>query len=846
MNKLVTCLLCFPLCFLVFSCSRENKNFDPSAVALRWKLVRNDYKDPGQFLASLTVRNTSDQKLPEKGWKLYFSLRYHGHDLTSVSPDFTIEHVSGDLFSVQPSGHFKGLGAGDSVALDYTGKKRVANFQDVPGGFFWVSDDAAQSAVSLLAPTVYTDAGSEKLPATDAGAIYTSNSNIEDIPAGKLPLVFPTPAQYTPADESFSLDPSVVITGDREFETEGRYLSGELEKVIGSKLAIQNDDGGKPAIVLRKKKLGPEAYHLKVSAEQILIEANDGRGIFYGIQSLKTMLPPAAWKSPQPTIALSGADINDGPRFAFRAFMLDVARNFHSKEEILKVLELMSLYKLNVFHFHLSDDEGWRLEIPGLPELTEVGAKRGFPFDKNQQLHPSYKSGVASESPGTGYYTRADYIEIVRYAATRHIRVIPEIESPGHARAAIKAMEARYTKYAQQGFEGDATRYLLHDAGDQSVYLSNQYFRDNVMNVAMPSTYAFIEKVIDEIIQMHKEAGAPLTAIHMAGDEVPFGSWEKSPKVLAFLQDHPEIKSTRGLWGYYFEEMKALLRKKGLSIYGWQELVVGTQTEGDGAHVINPSFVSDDLQVDAWWNMYGNEDVPYKLANTGYKTVMTCFDHLYFDLAYRESFDEPGDAWVGYLDIDKIFAFIPFDYYRNFKTDVKGKAVPENYFDGKEKLTEKGRSNIVGIQGALWGENLVSSELMEYLLIPRLLALSERAWAPDPAWAREQNDAVAEKMFRDAWSQFVNVLGKRELPRLDYYQGGVSYRIPSPGAIVRDGNVTANIQLPGLAIRYTTDGTDPGPESNLYAGPLSGKTMVKLRAFDSRGRGSNTITIINK
>lgn len=279
-------------------------------------------------------------------------------------------------------------------------------------------------------------------------------------------------------------------------------------------------------------------------------------------------------------------------------------------------------------------------------------------------------------------------------------------------------------------------------------------------------------------------------------------------------------------------------------MYGWQELAIGTQTE-DGIHVINSAFISDDLQVDAWWNMHGNEDVPYKLANAGFKTVMTCFDQLYFDLAYQKSFDEPGGAWIGYLDIDRIFAFIPFDYYRNFKNDVRGEPYPKNYFNGKERLTEKGKSNIVGIQGALWGENLVSSQLMEYMLIPRMLALAERAWAPDPLWAQEQNSVQSQNMFNESWNSFVNILGKRELPRLDFYNGGVDYRIPTPGARIFEGKVSANIQLPGFIIRYTTDGKEPDPESKPYESPVADKALIKLKAFDQRGRSSHAISIEN-
>jgi hexosaminidase len=242
--------------------------------------------------------------------------------------------------------------------------------------------------------------------------------------------------------------------------------------------------------------------------------------------------------------------------------------------------------------------------------------------------------------------------------------------------------------------------------------------------------------------------------------------------------------------------------------------------------------------------LYGSEDVPYKLANTGYKTVLTCFDHFYFDLSYQNSFDEPGDGWVGFLDIDKTYSFIPLDYYKNSKTNLRGEPLPENFFEGKERLSEKGKQNIVGIQGALWGENLVSSELMYYLLLPRLMALAERAWAPDPAWSKIPNPTESE-MYQKSWSLFCNILGKRELPKLDYYNGGFMYRIPRPGATIMQGKVNANIQLPGLTMRYTIDGSEPDGMSRIYSEPVAART-VKLNAFDSRGRKGKTIVVVNQ
>ncbi|MEZ4900271.1 MAG: family 20 glycosylhydrolase [Spirosomataceae bacterium] len=175
------------------------------------------------------------------------------------------------------------------------------------------------------------------------------------------------------------------------------------------------------------------------------------------------------------------------------------------------MLDLMGFYKLNVLHLHFSDDEGWRIEIPSLPELTQVGAVRGHTNTPHKYLQPSYGSGPeAAQNAGTGHYSRQDFIEILRYANARHIKVIPEIEAPGHARAAVKAMEARYVAKMAAGEKEEAEKYLLHDPTDRSVYRSVQMWNDNVMNVAMPSVYRFLETVFRRAVSMYREANAPL------------------------------------------------------------------------------------------------------------------------------------------------------------------------------------------------------------------------------------------------------------------------------------------------------------------------------------------------
>ncbi|HEV8081695.1 MAG TPA: family 20 glycosylhydrolase [Chitinophagaceae bacterium] len=392
-----------------------------------------------------------------------------------------------------------------------------------------------------------------------------------------------------------------------------------------------------------------------------------------------------------------------------------------------------------------------------------------------------------------------------------------------------------------------AEEYLLHDHKDSSLYLSNQGFNDNVIDAALPSVYRFFEKVIDELQIMYAEANVPLTAIHVAGDEVPDGSWKKSPSIKMLQQKDTSIKSMTDVWKYYFSKIKFMLRAKNIAVYGWEELAIGTQTaDGSRKVLYNPDFIKDSVQLDAWWSISGNEDIPYKLANTGYKVVLSNVDYFYFDLAYAKDFDEPGDAWVGYLDIEKTFSFIPFDYYKNATEDIRGNLLPPLYFANKEKLTEAGRKNIGGIQGALWAENLTTSQSMEYLLLPKLMVLAERAWVKSPDWAIEKDTFKAQQLYKYNWSVFVNQLGKRELPRLNFYHHGYNYRIPAVGALVINHKVNANVQLPGFIIRYTTNGSTPTIQSNIYKEPVEEKGVIKFKVFNNTGRSGAATAIRNK
>jgi hexosaminidase len=352
-----------------------------------------------------------------------------------------------------------------------------------------------------------------------------------------------------------------------------------------------------------------------------------------------------------------------------------------------------------------------------------------------------------------------------------------------------------------------------------------------------------VETVINDIAGIYKEAGAPLKTINFGGDEVPAHVWEKSPAYLTLKAAHPEIQSTADLWYYFYGKVNQLVKAKGLYLSGWEEMALRKTTlDGNPVYLPNPDFSAEHLQAEVWNNTLGdgNEDLAYKLANAGYKVVLTCVTNLYFDMAHYKSFDEPGYYWGAFADIDKPFSFIPYDYFKNSKVDRNGLPLNRNIFIGKQRLTDYGKSNIIGIQSAVWGENIKSTQRLEYMMLPRLLGFAERAWAKNPDWATERDTAKSQELYQQAWINFLNVLGKRELPRLDYLNGGYGYRIPKPGVILQDDKYLANEQFPGLTIRYTENGKEPDAKSPVYKDPVTnGNSEIKFKAFNNKGRGSN-------
>ncbi|TCC96439.1 family 20 glycosylhydrolase [Pedobacter hiemivivus] len=799
-----------------------------------------------QTLSVLTITNKGKQIFPAAGWTLYFNsrpLNVDGPDATAAK----IKQVNGDLFQLLPLNGFAALKPGAS-AKNKVLSTEVKNKTDLSSGFYLVWDHAPSKGYNIELTNINPVAQVDKLEIQVAEHTFHQNKTIKDIPLTNLPKIFPTPISYQETKGVFKLTPQVAIVADNTFKKDAGLFAEELLKVLGKKPVIA-EAGTTNAIILKKGVVsGAESYKLSVTPQRILITANDAAGAFYGLQSLKTLFPPTSWEAVQKEIGVPAVEVEDAPRFGFRGFMMEVARNFQSKKEVLKVLDLMALYKMNVLHFHLNDDEGWRLEIPGLPELTTVGSQRGHSVDEMTCILPSYGSGAdKGVNSGSGFYTRNDFIEILKYATARHIRVVPEIETPGHARAAIKSMNARYARFMKEGKKEEAERYLLRDLNDKSVYESVQGFNDNVINVALPSAYNFLEKVVDEMRAMYVAADAPLATIHFGGDEVPEGVWEKSPLVAELLKKDPSIKGVDEMWHYYFNKINIMLKSKGLYLSGWEEIgLKKALVNGQKKMVLDERFTQENFHADVWNNLKGNEDLAYKMANAGYKVVLTPVTNLYIDMATTKSFEEIGQYWGGYVDVDKPFYFIPYDMFKNIQEDERGNPIDRKKLEGKEKLTEFGKSNIVGMQAPLWSEIIKSHERFEYLLLPKLFGIAERAWSKDPEWATEADPAKSTALYNQAWSEFVNILGKREMPRLNHYSGGFNYRIPTAGVVVEGGQVTANVQLPGYIIRYTTDGTVPTVKSQIYSKSIQSKGTLQFRVFNTEGKAGRSVKVFNK
>lgn len=819
-------------------------------LRLQWEVERTVFTPPardGRSRSVLTLTNLDSRPLPAQGWAIYFNAMAGVVLGPALEGHARFEQVGGTLYRLRPATGFKELAKDQAVRIVFLHPEVMIKTDKAPQGPYLVFDQAPETGLAisdyrLLMPSrpEQLDTGpADGVPYTTPETTYQRNANIADLAENALPPVFPTPAKYQRRGGDLRWTSLPVVLAPPALRNEVAFARALLKPYFAD--GPRQAGAASPPLRLGIGPVtgqdSPEAYELTVDPAGITLIGNSAAGVAHGLRSLRDLLPV----QPQPgkEVLLPALTLADAPRFEYRGVQMDVARNFQDKATVMRLLDLMARYKLNKFHFHLTDDEGWRLEIAGIPELTEVGARRGHTLEAGKHLQPAYGSGPDLGDPhGSGYYSRADYIEILKYAAARHIEVIPEIEMPGHARAAVKAMESRHRQLALAGNK-DARRYLISDPADKSVYRSPQLYTDHVINPGLPSTYAFIDKVVAEVARLHRQAGVPLRTLHVGGDELPNGVWEKSPACQA-LKQRLKLAGTADLWDHFYKRVDAILRKHGLVASGWEELGVRKTTlRGETKIIANPEFLRRGVSVYVWNNLDDAQDLAHRLANAGYKTVLAPVTNLYFDMAHNKNPEEPGHNWGSYLDLDTVFDFIPLDLTRQSVTD----ATPS---PGREGLTDYGRGNVRGLEATLFSETLRDPARIDYMLLPRLLGLAERAWAADPAWVSEADPAKAKILHDAAWSVFAHQIGKRVLPRLAADRPDLKYRIAPPGLKRVEGKVLVNHQLPGFTLRYTTDGSEPGVGSPLVAGPIEAPGIVQVAAFDRNSRRGRASRIDNR
>ncbi len=534
----------------------------------------------------------------------------------------------------------------------------------------------------------------------------------------------------------------------------------------------------------------PEFYRIIISTDSVVVEYASERALKIANRVLSTHNYLPGDGTPLPC-----AVIEDYPDLPYRAVMIDIARNFQRVNDLQTVVQMLARYRLNTLHFHFCDDEAWRLEIPGLPELTNVGSRRGYTLDEKNHLVQIFAgNGDPNTAEGTanGYISRGEFIEFLRYCQEYGIDVVPEIESPGHARAAIKSMEARYRN------TGDASYRLIED-GDTSRYTSAQAFHDNVMNPALPGPYKFMEKVIDEIALMYKEAGVPLTAIHIGGDEVPRGAWNGAPSALALIKNK-NLKGEKGLHAYFVQQLAKILSQRGIKMNGWQEIAVGHTPE------YNAEIAPLVGGVNCWSTLpsHGHGGVTREAVNAGYPIILSNVNHFYLDMTYNYHPLEKGLNWGGTVDEFNSLAGYPAELC---PTDS----------------TTPGR--IIGISGHVFAETMRSFPQLQSFLLPKMLGLAERAW--------NNSKTYTPAMFN-------NIIYQKELPRLALR--GWNFHLRQPGIIVEDGIVKMNSPYSGAVIRYTLDGSEPTMKSPVYTEPFASEaTQIRARLYHL---GKESVTTI--
>ena len=477
--------------------------------------------------------------------------------------------------------------------------------------------------------------------------------------------VIPMPAQVSITEGAFCVK-GVQISVDPAMDELSQKAVGRFVEALETATGTKTKSGKKGICFTVNADLAPEAYSIDIKADGVSVQASALNGFIYACETLKQMLPAAIYghEAVKADWALPLAHIEDQPRFAYRGMHLDPCRHFFTIEETKRYLDVMAAYKLNRFHWHLTEDQGWRMEVKAYPKLTEIGAWRnGTVIKKDWSSNDGIRHG--------GFYTQEEMKEIVAYAAERGITVIPEIDLPGHMVAALAA-------YPNLGCTG----------GPYEVW-TRWGVAPDILCAGNEDVYTFLETVLSELVDIF-----PSEYIHIGGDEafnedmgIP---WDHCPKCAAKMRELGIKKGPMAkhyLQNYVTARIQAFLNEKGRKIIGWDEVLEGNLAPG--------------ATVMSWRGVKGGIEA----ANKGFDVVMTPNSYLYFDYYQSQERDKEPFAIGGFLPVEKVYGYEPY-----------------------EGLTPEAQPHILGVQANLWTEYVATPEHLEYMLLPRMCALSEIQW----------------------------------------------------------------------------------------------------------------------
>jgi hexosaminidase len=567
--------------------------------------------------------------------------------------------------------------------------------------------------------------------------------------------LIPKPVSIRTSSGRFVIDKNTALTFnsvDKSLKAAADYFSSYINHISGIRLSENIKTSKSIALKLAKTdEIGEEGYLLNVSISSITIIANTRKGVVYAMQTLFQALPAVRTNA---VLQIPVMQVKDYPRFKWRGMLLDCSRHFFSPDFVKEYIDLMAFYKFNKFHWHLTDDQGWRIEIKKYPKLTQIGAWRVDETDKPWTQRPQ---AMEDEVPSYGgYYTQEQIKEIVAYAALRNITIIPEIEMPGHSAAVIGAYP--YLSCTQQP--------QLQMTGGNFTNVSSNYCAGN------DSVFMFLENVLNEVISLF-----PSQYIHVGGDEVDKTSWKKCSKCQARIVKEG-LENEEALQSYFIKRIEKFLISKHRKMIGWDEILEGG--------------LAPEATVMSWRGELGG----IAAAKMNHDVVMTPADPVYFDYYQGDPATEPL-AIGGFNTLKKIYDYEP---------------VPK-------ELDVRQASYILGAQGNLWGEYITRPAYVEYMVLPRMLALAEVTWSA--------------KAAKD-WSSFNERLAGHfkafDQKGLRYSRGNFKVDIHP---IVQKGKLSVSLSTETYKgkVHYTTDGTPPTAKSEIYSKPLEIDTSLTLKAI---------------